>query len=1302
MRVLPLNAHARASEGGEVESEHRYRALLLAQPAHADTLIRLGELLLAQHRYPELIVHCQRGLEQNPSLVALYQLLGSAFFANGEAGAAAEVYSMALPMQSGNAELHNNYAVALRALGHLEDAESHLLRAISLRPRYFDALVNLGNVVKQRGEPGRAIDCYRQALEIRPGHAATYSNVGNALQALGQFDGALEFYERALGLSPQLPQAHWNRSLLWLQLGDFARGWPEYEWGFACGERVQRSFSVPRWDGAALNGRRILVWSEQGFGDTLQFARYLPRVLQAGGRVLFECPAALSRLYQRSGFADEIVAREDVDDGKIEFDVHIPLLSLPALYSRAIEQIPAPQAPVIAAELVQQWRDRIGNQERLRIGIVWSGNTEQPNNRRRACPLHLLLRLAEIPGTAFYSLQKGPPARELAHAAGAGRVTALDAQLYDFADTAAAMLNLDLIVTVDTAVAHLAGTLGREVWLLLDAAADWRWLAGRDDSPWYASARLFRQISSGDWDGTLAQVDAALRQRAAQPLHRKTMTITSETIASPDRIPQLLQKAVAAHSSGELDLAKKVYTDVLDLTPDNVDALHLLGVIEHSGGRLARAAELIERAIELKPNVALLHSSLGSVYQQRGDVQAAAVCFKQAIDCDPCFADAHVLLAANLHARGELDAAASYYESHQKLCQDHADSFYNLGLIYEQQGKIEAAARCLERAVQLEPQQSRMHCRLSHLLQISGDLERALEHYQISSGYDPNNVEADLKQGDIHLTRHRLDAAAECYNRVLSKRPELAEAWNNLGNVRKAQARPREAAECYFKAIELQPERAEVYSNLGALCRDFGSYGEAVNWYRKALNVKPDFVQALANLIQVYQDICFWDGHEQLLDKLAQWTARFIEQKQRSPITPFYAVTLSISPSLQRDIAANYVQTVIRPTITEPAIKITAGARRSGRLRIGYVSSDFYTHATAQLMLSLFGLHDRDEFEIFAYSFGSDDGSEYRTRIERDTEHFIDISDEHYARTAQRVADDGINILVDLKGYTRDIRPEIFALRPAPIQVNYLGYPGSLGAEYMDYMISDANVTPPESRQFFREQLVYMPHSYQVNDHRQAIAQTVPSRQACGLPETGFVFCCFNNNYKIEPTIFDAWMRILARVPGSVLWLLKASEEAQFNLSREAERRGIDPQRLVFAPRLPKPEHLARHAHADLLLDTLYCNAHTTASDALWAGLPLITCPGQTFAARVAASLLHAVGLPELVTASLQQYEDLAVTLASDKARLLQLSQRLQQNRMTQPLFDTPRYVGYLESAYRRMWALWEAGKPASHIVIPE
>lgn len=1302
MRVLPLDAHARASAGDGVDSEDHYRALLLAQPAHADILIRLGELLFAQRRYPELIVHCQRGLEQNPSLVALYQLLGSAFFANGEASAAAEVYSMALPMQSDNAELHNNYAVALRAIGQLEDAEGHLSRAVSLRPRYFDALVNLGNVVKQRGEPGRAIDCYRQALEIQPGHAATYSNVGNALQALGQFDGALEFYERALDLSPQLPQAHWNRALLWLQLGDFARGWPEYEWGFACGERMQRNFSVLRWDGAALNGRRILVWSEQGFGDTLQFARYLPHVLQAGGRVLFECPAALSRLYQRSAFADEIVSRVDVDDGKIEFDVHIPLLSLPALYSRAIGQIPAPQAPEIAAELVQQWRDRIGNQECLRVGIVWSGNTKQPNNRRRACPLHLLLRLAEIPGTAFYSLQKGPPAQELAHAADAGCVMALDAQLYDFADTAAAMLNLDLIVTVDTAVAHLAGTLGREVWLLLDAAADWRWLVERSDSPWYASARLFCQSSAGDWSGTLVQVDAALRQRAAQPLGGKAVCTASETIVSPDLVPRLLQRAVAAQSSGELELASKIYADVLELTPENVDALHLLGVIEHSCGRLARAAELIERAVRVAPDVALLHVSLGSVYQEQGDGEAATTRFEQAIRCDPSLADAHVLLAANLQARGDLDAAANYYESHQRLCQDHVDSFYNLALIYEQQGKLQAAIRCLERAVQLQPELSRLHYRLGNVLTAAGDPDRAVTHYQFSTGYDPSNVEAELKQGDAHLARGRLDAAAECYDHALAKRPELAEAWNNLGNVRKAQARPHDAARCYLKAVELQPDRAEIYNNLGALYRDFGSYGEAVNWYRKALNVKPDFVQALGNLIQVYQDICFWDGHEQLVEKLTQWAARFIERGERSPISPFYAVTLAIPPSLQRDIAANYVQTVIRRTVTEPAVRITNGARRDRRLRIGYVSSDFYTHATAQLMLSLFGLHDRNEFEIFAYSFGPDDGSEYRTRIERDTEHFIDVSDEHYSHTAQRVADDGINILVDLKGYTRDIRPEIFALRPAPIQVNYLGYPGSLGADYMDYLIGDTIVTPPDSAHFFDEKLVYMPHSYQVNDYRQAIAQQVPSRQACGLPATGFVFCCFNNNYKIEPTVFDVWMQILARVPASVLWLLKASAESQFNLSREAERRGIDPQRLVFAPRLPKPEHLARHAHADLLLDTLYCNAHTTASDALWAGLPLITCPGQTFASCVAASLLHAIGLPELVVSGLQEYEDLAVTLANDSAQLSRLRARLARNRTEQPLFDTRRYVCYLEAAYRTMWARWESGEPLHDIVVAE
>jgi predicted O-linked N-acetylglucosamine transferase (SPINDLY family) len=355
-------------------------------------------------------------------------------------------------------------------------------------------------------------------------------------------------------------------------------------------------------------------------------------------------------------------------------------------------------------------------------------------------------------------------------------------------------------------------------------------------------------------------------------------------------------------------------------------------------------------------------------------------------------------------------------------------------------------------------------------------------------------------------------------------------------------------------------------------------------------------------------------------------------------------------------------------------------------LRLGYVSSDFRDHATSYLLADILERHDRSSFLINAYSIGPDDHSAMRDRIRAGVDRFVDMYGIPSDTIAERIHADGVDILLDLNGYVQNLRPETLALRPAPVQVNYLGYPGTTGAPYMDFIIVDRFVVPPDQAPHFSERLAYLPDCYQPNDRARRIAADTPSRAACALPDTGFVFCAFNQAYKITPTLFDIWMRLLAATPASVLWLLETHPEASANLRATAARAGIDPQRLVFAPRLPLPDHLARHRLADLFLDTLPVNGHTTTSDALWAGLPVLTCAGNTFVSRVAGSLLHAVGLPDLVTFSLEDYEALARDLARDTARLAALRQRLATNRDIAPLFDSARYTRNLEALYHRMW----------------
>jgi predicted O-linked N-acetylglucosamine transferase (SPINDLY family) len=414
---------------------------------------------------------------------------------------------------------------------------------------------------------------------------------------------------------------------------------------------------------------------------------------------------------------------------------------------------------------------------------------------------------------------------------------------------------------------------------------------------------------------------------------------------------------------------------------------------------------------------------------------------------------------------------------------------------------------------------------------------------------------------------------------------------------------------------------------------------------------------------------------------------------------PFAVLALTDSSMLQRQAAETWVaarhpeRRALPPPARRPG---------GGRIRIGYFSADYHGHATAHLVAGLLEAHDRERFEIFAFSFGPASGDEMRTRISAAVDRFIDVRDRSDQDVAQFSRSLGIDIAVDLKGFTSGARPDIFANRAAPVQVSYLGYPGTMGAGYIDYIIADRTVLPEDARRHYSEKVVYLPYSYQVNDDKREIADVAPSRAALGLPSDGFVFCCFNASYKIEPGTFRTWMRILQRIEGSVLWLFESNPAASASLRKEAEAAGVGGERLVFAEHLPQALHLARHRAADLFLDTRPCNAHTTASDALWAGLPVLTCAGESFASRVAASLLNAIGLPELVTTSPQHYEALAMELARDRGRLSGLREKLARNRLAEPLFDTARFTKHIESAYMQMDERHQADLPPDHFdVVP-
>lgn len=584
---------------------------------------------------------------------------------------------------------------------------------------------------------------------------------------------------------------------------------------------------------------------------------------------------------------------------------------------------------------------------------------------------------------------------------------------------------------------------------------------------------------------------------------------------------------------------------------------------------------------------------------------------------------------------------------------------------------------------------------------ILGNLAAALigqENYTEARGLaeqavaaDPKNAEAWLNLGRCLEADKDFPAALQAYDRALAIKPDFADAWCSWGNLHMAQRRFDEAFAAYERATALKPDFAEALGNLAILLNRLNRPAEAIARIERAIMLKPELPYARSIRLQAKMAVCDWSSYAEDSQIIARQIA-----DGRLAALPFAFLCQPATPALQRKCAELYAAETYPPA---PAVDFPPSVP-GRRLRIGYLSADFHRHATTFLIAGLFERHDRSRFEIFGISFGKPHQDDMRARLEAGMEHFIDVydkSDDEIVEIARQLE---LDIAIDLKGYTLNERAGIFARRIAPLQAQYLGYPGTMGAPFIDYIIADNVVIPPGHDQHYTEAVVRMPNSYQVTDRRREISDRAFTRADCGLPEQAFVFCCFNNNYKLTPDSFDIWMRLLRSVPGSVLWLLESSDGVSSMLRKEAVQRGVAPARLVFAHRLPSPEHLARHRLADIFLDTFHYNAHTTASDALWAGLPVLTRLGNSFAGRVAASLLHAANLPELITETSEDYEALALALATDPARLQAIRRKLAAQRDACPLFDTPRFTRDIETAYETMQTRRSSGLPPAPITI--
>ena len=639
--------------------------------------------------------------------------------------------------------------------------------------------------------------------------------------------------------------------------------------------------------------------------------------------------------------------------------------------------------------------------------------------------------------------------------------------------------------------------------------------------------------------------------------------------------------------------------------------------------------------------------------------------------------------AINYHQLGNLVKAEKIYKKIINQDKNNQDAWHLYGLIEYKKNRIPQAVEKISKAIKINPHVASFYSNIGLAYLAQNSIEKAIESFSKAIELQPNYPEALNNMGIALSEKELITESIEFYNKAIELNPYYAEAFYNLANVLSLIEKRSEALKCYQEAIRINPDYANAYAGIALLLKYDKQYSTAIEYFKKAFSLGGVVNRyALSGLYESKREICDWDGLDKIESNLIN--SALLSMQSSAMIEPFNVVNIvrKIDAAQQRKLIEKYVQTEVEHKIIKDKSKITFRKKKKNeRIKLAYISPNFYNQASMHLVSGIFPKHDRSKFEVYIYAHHYEEDSLYYLNAKKDVEHFVDVKGVESADIIKRIREDEIDILIDLRSHGYRSKTEITASRVAPVQVSFVNFAGTTGNKEVDYIVVDKTIVPKDEIECYSEKPIFMPDSYMPSDNRQPIDEKTPTKEECGLPEKGFVFCNFNTLYKIEPDIFRVWMSILKSIDGSVLWLLKSNDKAAKNLKLEAQKLGIDSKRLIFADIIDKPQHLARMRNADLFLDTLYCNAHTSAIDSLWAGLPLITLPGKTYSARAASSIVKAVDLDELICDDLKAYEKLAHTLAEDSQRLDKIRDKLLSNKNSYPLFDTKKYVLNLEKA---------------------
>lgn len=824
-----------------------------------------------------------------------------------------------------------------------------------------------------------------------------------------------------------------------------------------------------------------------------------------------------------------------------------------------------------------------------------------------------------------------------------------------------------------------------------------------------------------------------------------------------------LDAVIELYSSGEYE---KTIKHIKILTQDypNIPILfNILGVCYKAQNMFMLSIEAFEKAVTLKPDYAEVHNNMGLTHLQMNNIEDAISSFNNATSLMPNFFGAYYNKAIALNLKGEVEGAIECYEKVITIKPNYAEAYNNLGTILMKLGRYKSAQENYQKSVEIRPNFIEAYNNLGVLLKNLNKYDDAVKNFKKARDINPNLIDTHYNLGTTFIEQDKINSAINSLKIALSINPNFAEAHNNLGTAYKKIGQMSDSIMSYKKAINTKENYAEAHNNLGLLMmnlgdmesayehllialkinpdyiyanNNFGSYLskkgkflESIEYFNKAISLNSNFFEAYSNLGNALKYLKRHDESLACYEKsyainpkaeyslgsiihsklhLSIWNdidEKIIELREKinaneKSIVPFPLLALIDDPALHKKTAEIYIFDKFPPNNDLPKIRKYSD---HPKIKIGYFSPDFRIHPVANLTAELYEIHDRNKFEVYAFSFGPDTKDEMNLRIKHGVDHFYDVRALTHKEVSVLSRELEIDIAIDLGGFTQDTRTEIFAMRAAPIQVNFLGYSSTMGAEYIDYIIADKTLIPTDKQKHYSESIAYLPNSFMVNDTKNKISKKVFTREDFGLPEFGFVFCCFNHHYKISPYVFKSWMRILSEVKGSVLWLSDGNQTGIKNLKLEAQKHGIDDNRLIFAPRLDlREDHLNRIKLGQLFLDTHPYNAHATTSDALQAGLPVLTYIGKSFASRVAASLINSVDLPELICNDFKEYEKIAIDLATDPLKFNSVKEKLERNISSSPLYNTPLFVENIESAYLEMYQRHHSGKKPEHIYVKQ